>query len=89
MLSAETSALVAGAMRAPAAAAPRVAVRVLRPFMWAGKRVEPGAVLEVERHLASELVNANKAERAVLPPPAASTSTTAAKPAKEKTRAEQ
>lgn len=91
MLSAETSALVSGGMRAPAvAAAPPVAVRVLRPFMWGGQRVEVDAEISVDRWQAAELVTAGKALR-IAPAAAAPTPTPAATkpPAKEKPRAQQ
>jgi hypothetical protein len=87
MVSAETSALVAGAIRAPAAAAPTVTVRVLRGVMVGGLRIEPGAEIPVERWLAAELVTAGKAER--IAAPAAPEPKPAAKPAERKTRAEQ
>ena len=86
MVSAETSALVAGALRAPAAAAaPAVTLRVLRGVMVAGKRIEPGAEITADKWFAAELVTAGKAERiAAL---SAQEPTPAAKAAKEKTRA--
>lgn len=86
MLSAETSALVAGGMRAPATASP-VQVRVVRAVMWAGQRAEPGTVLSVDRWQAAELVTAGKAER-VPAPAAAAQPKQAAKPQKEKTHVE-
>lgn len=86
MLSAETSALVAGGMRAPATAPAPVALRVLRAVMVAGARVEPGSEISVERWFAAELITAGKAEKIE---PAATVPTPAAKAAKEKTRAQQ
>lgn len=72
MLSAETSALVAGGMRAPAAAQPTpVMVRVLRPVMVGGQRIEPGTDLAVDHWFAADLVTAGKAERVPAPPAAA------------------
>jgi hypothetical protein len=86
VISAETSALVAGGMRAPAAApAKPVAVRVLRAYMVAGKCIDVGTELAIGRAFAAELVSAGKVERidpAVL-------EQTAAKAAKEKPRAQQ
>ena len=64
MISAETSALVAGGNRAPAAPAKPVMVRVLRAFMADGQRVEVGAEVPVAAAFAAELVAAGKAERA-------------------------
>jgi hypothetical protein len=91
MLSAETSALVAGGMRAPATAADLpVTVRVVRPVMWGGSRQEIGTEISVHRWQAADLITAGKAERiapqaaAATPPPAP-----APKAAKEKSRAEQ
>ena len=74
MLSAETSALVAGGMRAqPPAASPPVLLRVVRPVMVGGLRVEPGQTLSVDKWFAAELITAGKAERiapsAAAPPP--------------------
>jgi hypothetical protein len=93
MLSAETSALVAGGMRAPATAQNKpVAVRVLRPVMVAGQRIEPGAELVVEHWFAADLVTAGKAERVTAPAAVAPTPIpppTASKAAKEKPRAQQ
>lgn len=86
MISAETSALVAGGLRAPASQSPApVAVRVLRAVMLDGQRVEPGTELDVDRWLAAELITAGKAERVTPTAPAAAP---APKP-KEKQRAQQ
>ena len=84
MISAETSALVAGGLRAPAAARP-VTLRVLRGVVIAGARVEPGAEIAVDKWFAAELVTAGKAER-IADRPATPES---AKPKKEATRAQQ
>lgn len=87
MISAETSALVAGGMRAPATApAQPVALRVLRAYMVAGQCIAAGTELRVDRWLAAELISAGKAERIDAP---ASDTTPAAKAAKEKPRAQQ
>jgi hypothetical protein len=91
VLTAETSALVAGGMRAPAAQQPSwVTVRVVRAVMWGGQRVEPGESLTVLPWQAAELVTAGKAERAApVAPPVPSEPTQAAKAApKEKTHAQ-
>jgi hypothetical protein len=91
MLSAETSALVAGGMRAPATQQPaRVTVRVVRAVMWGGQRIEPGQTLTVLPWQAAELVTAGKAERAApAAPPTPSDNPQAAKAAtKEKTHAQ-
>ena len=69
MIAAATSPLVAGGRPAPAA--PIVDVRVLRPFLVKGQRVEVGAVLQVPRSLAAELANAGKAEMIARPAAAA------------------
>lgn len=64
-ISAQTSALVAGGMRAPATnAAPPVAVRILRGVLLGGARTEPGTVLQLDPLLAAQLINAGKARRA-------------------------
>ena len=90
MLSAETSALVAGGMRAPATAtAPQVTVRVLRAVMVGGKRIDPGTELAVDRWFAAELLSAGKAERLADAAPHPPELKPAAKAAKEKHRAEQ
>lgn len=86
MISAETSALVAGGMRAPAAAAvPAVTLRLLRGVMVGGRRIEPGAEIAVDKWFAAELVTAGKAERIADRPPTPEP----AKPKKEATRAQQ
>jgi hypothetical protein len=74
MLSTANNALVAGGMRAPAAApAAPLLLRVVRAVMVGGVRAEPGQTLAVDRWLAAELVSAGKAERiapsAAAPPP--------------------
>lgn len=89
MLSAETSALVAGASQVPAASSPSVAVRVLRAVMVAGQRVEPGAQIAVDKWFAAELVSAGKAERIEPPVASASVPTPAVKAAERKPRAQQ
>lgn len=64
MISAETSALVAGGMRPPASKPPAdVAVRIVRGVMLDGKRVEPETELELPPARAAELVSAGKAVR--------------------------
>ena len=86
MISAETSALVAGGMRAPATApAKPVAVRVLRAYMVAGKCINVGTELAIDRSFAASLISAGKVERIDTPAP----EQTAAKAAKEKPRAQQ
>jgi hypothetical protein len=87
MLSADTSALVAGSPQAPAAAGTAVTLRVLRGVMVAGQRVEPGAQIAVDKWFAAELVSAGKAERVAAP--AATEPKPAAKAAERKTRAQQ
>jgi len=90
MLSAETSALVAGGgIRPPAPAAPRIALRVVRAVMWGGQRVEVGGEITADRYEAAELVTAGKAERIAAAPSAAAPTQPAAKPPKEKPRAQQ
>lgn len=59
-------------------------VRVLRPFLLDGGRVEPGNDIELPDHFARELVACNKAEPAAhqstetVAPPGPMTTTTAA-----------
>lgn len=92
MISAETSALVAGA-QAPAARSPApVTVRLLRAVMVDGQRIEPATDLTVDRWMAADLITAGKAERVATPtlPPSPPDSAAVAKPpAKEKSRAQQ
>lgn len=94
MLSADNSALVAGAV--PAAPATTVTVRILRAVMVDGCCVDVGREVTVDKYLAAQLLTSGKAER--VPAPAAATALPAAptpetKPAakavKEKTRAQQ
>lgn len=84
MLSAENSALVAGASVAPATQAAGVRVRILRAVMVDGYCVDAGREITVDKYFAAQLVSANKAER--LPP--APEPKPAAKAAKEKTHVE-
>jgi hypothetical protein len=89
MLSAESSALVAGGMRAPAPRPPQLAnVRITRAVMLAGAPVAVGTELALERWFAAELISAGKAEP-VAPAPSQTQPPPAAKAAKEKSRAEQ
>lgn len=86
MISAETSALVAGGMRPPASRPPApVSVRIVRAVMLGGKRVEPGTVLDLPPATVAELLSAGKAERAAAAAPAASLKPAAKKAAKENT----
>lgn len=88
MISAETAALVAGGMRAPASKPPApVAVRIERGVMLGGQRVEPGAELELPPATVAELVNAGKATRITQVATAAKPA--AKKAAKESPSAEQ
>ena len=88
MLSAETSALVAAAAKAPATtAAPMVTVRIVRNVMVGGFCVFAGREIEVDRNFAAQLISAGKAER--ITAPATPEHKPAAKAAKEKTRAQQ
>lgn len=90
MISAETSALVAGGMRPPASKPPaHVAVRIERGVMLGGQRVEPGAVLDLQPALAAELISAGKATRIATAAPAGAAKPAAKKAAKENTSAEQ
>lgn len=90
MVSAETSALVAGGMRAPAGKPPApIAVRIVRGVMLGGQRVEPGAELDLPPVVAAELVSAGKATRITPAAPAGNAKTAAKKAAKENTSAEQ
>lgn len=61
MIAAAGSPLVSGARAAPQ----QIRVRVLRAFLHKGKRVEPGAELELPRSLGMELITGNKAELVV------------------------
>jgi hypothetical protein len=85
MLSTANNALVAGGMRAPAAApAAPLLLRVVRAVMVGGVRAEPGQTLAVDRWLAAELVSAGKAERIAPAPAAIPEAPPAAKPQKDK-----
>lgn len=86
MIAAAGSPLVSGARAAPQ----QIRVRALRAFLHKGKRVEPGAELDLPRSLGVELVTGNKAEVVVdaakpAPAPAAGDADTT-KPAKAATK---
>lgn len=75
MLTAKNSALVAGGATS---VAKTIVVRILRPFLMRGERIEIGKTLEVARALGAELISAGKAERVAEPPPAAAPARAAA-----------
>lgn len=87
MLSADNSALVAGGAATPAGSA--VTVRIVRAVMLGGRCIGPGIEVAVDRHMAAQLVTSGKAERVAAPAQPAPETKPAAKPAKEKPRAQQ
>jgi hypothetical protein len=68
MLAAKQSGLVAGAS---AINMDTITIKVLRPFMWNGKRQEVGTVLTYPYGIAVEAIHMGKAERHVEPAPKA------------------
>lgn len=63
-IAAKGSPLVSGGGGATRSAAPAAGpVRLLRAICIKGQRIEPGALLQLDRALASELISAGKAER--------------------------
>jgi hypothetical protein len=69
VLTTTNTSLVSGA-RPSAPAAKSVHVKVLRPFLIGGVAQPLDTVLEVDVHLAAELITANKAVRVPAPQPA-------------------
>jgi hypothetical protein len=66
MIAAKDSPLVAGGSPKKDERGP-VTVKALRGFLYAGKPVIAGAVIDIPVHLAAELVAMHKAERYVVP----------------------
>jgi hypothetical protein len=66
VLSAKDSNLVGGTL---ATNMETITIRVLRPFMWAGKRQEVGTVLQYPYGAAVEAIAMGKAARYTEPPP--------------------